>query len=200
MPFIPTAETWRVAMTYQSLGGNNAANVIYFKDETGTLSSARATELADIVKGWAVTEWANIASDQWTMQRVDVTSAESQTGNSGSNNSPTAGAVAFDPLPSQDTVAVSLRTGAMGRSNRGRLYHVGLTEGDIADGLLTSTIQTALINGYLELLAAGIADDFTWSVVSFFTGGAPRAAGVPRTINQILIVDPKVDRQLRRKK
>jgi len=200
MAFIPLVECWRVSIDYTSLGGNNAANVIHVYDELGDMSGARANEVCDIVRNWLSTEWADQASDQWTAQTVNSIDAGTQTGAFGTNGSPTTGTLTSNPLPSQDTVAVSLYTGLAGRSNRGRLYHVGLVEDSIVDGLLAPTPATNLINCYLALRTLLIADSFAWVVASFYTNGAPRTAGVSRSISDISFRDNKIDRQIRRKK
>lgn len=201
MAFIPTAtDCWRIALTYTSFGGNNAANVIYAQDEGDYGNSLRAEQVADIVRGWAISDWADIANTNWTMTRVDVAQATTQTGTSFAELTPTPGAVAQPPMPSQDTIAVRLSTGFMGRSNRGRLYHVGLSEADISDGLVNGTFRAAAVTAYEALLSALAFDDLLWSVVSFRLNNAPRTAGVARPVTSIGFADDKVDRQIRRKK
>jgi len=88
----------------------------------------------------------------------------------------------------------------MGRSQRGRLYHVGLVEDSIVDGLLAPTPMTALLNVYNHLRDDLALQDFYWSVCSFQTNGAPRTSAQIRTITDVAFADNKIDRQLRRKK
>lgn len=199
MPFIPAINTWRVGLSFVNNGGKPGANVIHVRDNSGSMDGTRAQELADAVRDWAVTDWADVAANSWYLTVIDVTSAQSQTGASASNTDVTSGARAEPQMPSQDTVAISLRTGAMGRSNRGRLYHVGLTEVDVVDGLLSGTAQTALINAYSALRSRLIADDFEWVIASYQADGVPRVTASLRPVNSVVIVDSEIDRQLGRK-
>jgi hypothetical protein len=200
MPFIPLPESLRVAMNFSSQGGNNATNVIYVRDALGEPDATRAQELADIIDGWATTGWAPVASNQWTFDSVEVTDASNPEGVSASALPGEPGDLTASPLPAQDTVALSLRTGKMGRSNRGRLYFVGLTEEAIADGVLQTLAETNIINAYQALRSLLIADDFSWGVASFVTGGAPRVAGIINPVTDIIVTDSLIDRQLRRKR
>jgi len=199
MPFIPAQDTWRVSLSFDSLNGQNAANVIYVYDTLGSMTGARADGVCDIVRTWAATEWNDVAPPEWTLRTIESVDAGDPIGVSGSNGTPTQGTNASPPMPAQDTVCLSLRTGAIGRSQRGRLYHVGLTEGAIVDGLIEPSAQTNIINCYQALRTLLIADDFEWVVASFVLNGAPRLSAQTRAITDILIRDPYVDRQLRRK-
>jgi hypothetical protein len=199
MAFIPLPECWRVSLAFDSLGGNSAANVIYVHDTLAVMSEARAEELANVIDGWVTTGWGPQSSNQWTCRTITVSDASDNEGVSFELTTPTAGGLTSSPLPAQDTIAMSLRTGAMGRSNRGRLYHVGLVEDSINDGVLAPSPATALQNLYLSLISTLVADDFEWVVASFQTNGAPRVTGTFRAITNVIITDNKIDRQVRRK-
>lgn len=200
MAFIPLPDCWRVSLEFDSLGGNRAANVFYVRDTLGVMDVGRAETLANVIDGWVTTSWAAQASNQWTCRTITVADASDNEGVSFELTTPTAGTLTSSPLPAQDTITMSLRTGAMGRSNRGRLYHVGLVEDSITDGVLAPSPATALTNVYEALRTVLLLDDYEWVVASFQTNGAPRVTGVARAISTIIITDNKVDRQLRRKR
>lgn len=200
MAFIPNPDTWRVVLEYSNTGNNNAANVLHFMDGDGAMTLGRATQLGLLVRAWADAEWDLLASTDWTMGNIVITDASSQTGVQHVDVDTTPGAIATPPLPSQDTIALKLNTGQMGRSNRGRLYHVGLGEGHLTDGLVDPTWIAAALIGYFELQNFTIAENFDWVVASYSTNGAPRVTAVNRTITAISVADNKVDRQIRRKR
>lgn len=199
MPFIPAAEVWRVSLEFISTNGETAANVIHIKDDDGDMTGVRALQVAQSVRNWVETKWANLASLEWTCNLITVVDAGTQTGASAEDANPTIGLDPTNMLPAQDTVAVKLSTGAMGRSNRGRLYHVGLGEGMIVNGRIAPSFVVELQDDYFDLQAQLNPDQLYWVVTSFQTNGAPRVAAVSRQITACVLVDNKVDRQIRRK-
>jgi len=199
MAFVPVPECWRVALRFDSLGGKPAANVFHVHDTLGVMSSARAEELANVIDNWGTTTWSPQASNQWTLRTIAVADASDNEGASFELTTPTAGALTSSPLPSDDTVAISFRTGAMGRSNRGRLYHVGLVEDSIQDGVLAPSPMTALINVYETLRSDLLADDFELVVASFQENGVLKNPATFRAVNQVIIVDNLIDSQKGRK-
>jgi hypothetical protein len=103
-----------------------------------------------------------------------------------------------DALPSYVTVAISLRTPFSGRSRRGRLYHVGMSDDRVTGDYVTTAAETAYINAYNQLRSDLIAEDLSWGVLSYIENGAPRVTPLFTAITNILLVDRKVDHQLRR--
>lgn len=96
------------------------------------------------------------------------------------------------------SLCVSLRTGAIGRSQRGRFYVLGATEGDTSSNEFSlaylNDVATALQNLAVAIIGAG----WSWVVASKRTGGADRVSAAIRVITEILIVDPIIDSMRRR--
>lgn len=199
MAFIEAGDTWRVAIEYTNLDGNKAYNIIHVFDNVGPMSLARATDLANVIETWASTEWIDLAVAEWSMTGLQIRDLSTEFGTFLDYPMSVAGVAGGDAAPSTVTIAISLRTGVSGRSFRGRLYHVGLGDTSMNGDYIDLTQRTILINGYEVLRSALIADDFAWSVASFYSNGAPRTGAVVTAITQITITDLVVDQQRRRK-
>lgn len=199
MAFIPVPDCWRVAFDFTSVNGETGANVFHVRDIPGDMTLGRATDLVERIRDWAALEWDVDASADWTLQTITATDASQQFGVQAVDVVPTPGVVASDMLPAQNTIAVTFHTGVIGRSNRGRLYHVGLSEGDIVDGRLSSASRTSITNAYLALMTDLTNDDFELVVASKQLNGAVRNPAVTRAVTDMSIHDTKIDSQKRRK-
>lgn len=114
---------------------------------------------------------------------------------------PSPGTAGGPPLPNLNTVCASLRTAFTGRSARGRLYWMGLTEqivtGNIVDLAFLNSVQSALRSVRNAITALG----FGWTIVSYIANGAPRVGGpVYFLVQDIIFVDSIVDSQRGRMK
>lgn len=104
-----------------------------------------------------------------------------------------------DPGPNQNTFCVSLRSTSAGRSARGRLYWLGLSEDQYQINTLTNAARTAIVEN-VEALRAGLAAiQRPLTIVSFISNGAPRPGGpVYFVVSSVLSVDAVIDSQRRR--
>lgn len=101
--------------------------------------------------------------------------------------------------PNQNTLCISLRSGMSGRSARGRLYWLGLSE-DMTSGNVVDATPAAAIVSALQGLQAGLATAlYPLTIVSYINNGAPRVGGpVYFEVLSILLVDRQIDSQRRR--
>jgi len=101
--------------------------------------------------------------------------------------------------PNQNTICVSLRSGAAGRSARGRLYWMGLTEEQYNGNVMDAPDLTAIVGAVDNLRAQLIAGGYHWMIVSYIHNNAPRVGGpVYFDILSVLAVDNVLDSQRRR--
>lgn len=100
-------------------------------------------------------------------------------------------------LPNNVTAALKWTTALSGRSYRGRTYHIGLTESQVAGSTIDATVRTNIQNTYLNLIGDMDTAGFTMVVASRVTAGAERVAGVATTILSCFL-DSTVDSQRRR--
>lgn len=199
MPFIPLQDGARVAITYENTAGNQAVNVLWFVDQQGGPSNASIEDLVDMVRAWLVSDWADVAVSDWSAVKVEARGWNNKEDVYDVDHASTSGTLSSPALPSEVTIAVSLRTGFTGRSKRGRVYHVGIGEDNVVGDLISEAYQTALETAYAALITAADAIGFSWVVASFQSEGAPRALGVAANITEVVIVDRIVDSQRKRK-
>ena len=193
MAFIPATNTLRLAINYISANGETATNVIHVRYTLGAITGAAVTALFNALDTWFNTSWAPNASTSW---QTDLYSAVDLTAVDGpvyTRVNAISGDNTLGPLPAQNTVAISFRTGLSGRSRRGRLYHVGLSKDQVTASTLASGVAAALITAYSELVDAFIDIDWELVIASFVSNGAPRAAALLTPVNQVILSDPIVD-------
>lgn len=180
MAFIPTADTVKVCLKYNS-NGQVACNV--FNVDVGDEPNVSSmTTLGALVKLWWDTYVKPITHLSTSLQQIelyDISSANDD-GIVYTTGLPSAGTLGGGPMPNNVSVVTKLLTGLTGRSRRGRKYFVGISDSSIATGrqTITSTFQTALATAWNELLDALIAEGFNLVITSLISQGAPRTSGL----------------------
>lgn len=198
MAFIPAINTIRVAITFQDNLGNEAVNVIHVDTDEIDVTPGVINDVLDIIETWLASGWAPVAGDNWTATNLDARDLTTENSFVVSREVTEAGTLTGENMPSQDTIAISLRTAFAGRSNRGRLYHVGLTEDNVTGNYINGATAVALVAAYEALRVALETGGYFWSIASFQTGGAPRVTAQVRSISDIVLTDSRIDRQIRR--
>lgn len=199
MPFIPVDETVRVALTFQDNAGNEAVNVIHFRREDSPVTLPDMAALEVILIDWLENYWSPRAATTWHCRSIDMLDLTIEDGLYRSTSVDIQGTDTDSPLPSMMTIAISLRSNFAGRSRRGRLYHVGLSEGRIAGDYLTDLAAVSLIQCYEALLDGLDTSGWVWCVVSYVSDGVPRTQGLRTDITNIVLTDLEIDRQIRRR-
>jgi hypothetical protein len=199
MPFVPVPDVARLAITYQDTSGNQAVNVLHFQDLDGIHSPAHLNLLVQQVAGWLASDWADTAASAWSAIQVEARylNTEDDFYKIESVNIP--GTETGQALPSQDTIAISFRSGLTGRSRRGRLYHVGLSEAAVNGDYLIGTSRTVLIAAYEALMSATATDNWFLVVVSYTGDGQPREFPLVTEITSVVITDDIIDSMDKRK-
>lgn len=198
MPFIPVLNTARCAVSYEDNAGNEAANVFHIRQTDGSIDASILSTMADIVENWLEVTWSAFVPTTWRAKQIDLLDLTTEGSFFHSRAIDAQGLDTAEALPSTVTIAISLRSAFSGRSRRGRIYHVGMSDSRVAGDYVTEAAATAYINGYETLRSDLIADNAELVVVSFVSGGVPRVSGLVTPITNITLVDRKVDHQLRR--
>lgn len=103
------------------------------------------------------------------------------------------------PAPNQNTICISLRTGSAGRSARGRLYWLGLSEAQYSVNTMDAVALPAIVGAVESLRAAIAAGARALTIVSYRAGNEPRPGGpVYFVVTNVLAVDSVLDSQRRR--
>src|SRR6478609_1100437 len=189
--FIPVPDTVRVRMVY-NYGSNVYMNVLHFKKAGAVASDVSA--LVDEVK----TQWETFIKPIQTSV-VTLAFIEGTLLNTASDaqitipvNEPGTGS--SEALPFGASIVIKFTAGLTGRSNRGRLYHIGLTElqttGNGVDDAAATTIITAYQNFFTALANT---TDFIHVVVSYCNNNVWRAEGNAVDVLFYLLTDKNID-------
>lgn len=193
MPFVPAANTIRVATRFLSVTGEQAVNVQHFQADPGPVTPASITAFLTAYKAWYSASWVNVASSSWQTDLFEVRDMTSAEGIVVSDVETITGVLAGASLPAQNTIAISTRTGLAGRSRRGRVFHVGLDEASVVGSRVVLAAATNLVDVYNGLIDALDGSGWVWVVASFVSNGAPRATALLTPITSVILTDTVVD-------
>jgi len=200
MPFVPAVNTMLMFTEYIGPASNLVGNTYWIRDDTGQPTVARMQAANTLFVNFHA---ATLRLQQGIPYALTTIRTRDMTVQSGAIADldiapPVPGTFSGDVLPANATFSVSLRTGFAGRSRRGRIYHVGLAEGQVtADFLITANV-TAIVNAYTTWLTTLAAQQYSWVIASRISGGVPRATALITPITAIFAVDARVDTQRRR--
>lgn len=185
-------------------------NTMYFT-HAGIPTLIELTALANAVNGAITSSLIPLLSTTVKLLRVVATMIDAVDGFTtiSTTGLPAAGGDNSAPVPSDVAFVVSLRTGHRGRSFRGRNYIMGLNRDALGTTVneVTPAYVNALLAAYTEIQAAAVSVDWTWSVVSRYSGftivdgkkvPTPRAIGIATPVSDFVSVDNVVDSQRRR--
>jgi hypothetical protein len=164
---------------YHSDGGTIAENVLWCATSSTPL-------MADLVAiGAAFSDWATEAlapniTNNWHVDGVNLRAMNEEEGISifYDDGFPAdgTGGTAFEA--NQVAYTVTLSTGLVGRSARGRVYGLGINPARVANGVrLTDVAQGQYTACWESLRVLLEGDGHALQVVSFVDAGVPRAAG-----------------------
>lgn len=198
-PFIPVTGVAKVELRYIQ-DSQQLLNVLYFL-KVGDWTPTTLQALGDLVE----TAWLDnvqiTVSDSVELQEVYVRSMSSEVAAEATTVVNANGTAASPALPNNVTIALSFRTGSTGRSKRGRMYIVGLTEGHVTGNELTPLAEAELLTAWPAFFDQ-IQDDVTLNVehvvVSFCEDGNWRIGGLATGVNTMIITDRVVDSMRRR--
>ena len=192
MPFIPTPGMAMLTVNYLSNDGVVAINRLY----CGVADPVTEEQLEEITEAaydvW-VAQVCPYMSNHWQMTGMVARALNEAEGlqHIDTNSYPVAGGVndSISP-PSQVSYTVTLNTGLVGRSARGRIYGVGLSP-TMQNGVrLIDGARNDLQSGWNLVRSAMVAAGHALNVVSFEEGGVPRAAGRPLPVLSVNVRFP----------
>jgi len=159
----------------------------------GTLNAA--------VQSWIVSDYLPRLPDEVAITEVRLTSLHEQNAIQLSSPMSVSGSGTTGAMPNEVTLCVSLRSGFIGRSARGRFYLLGLPK-DVMDteNRVLAAYRTAVASALQDLISTIQAAGFAMVIVSYITNGAPRAGGpVYFLVSTAVVTDDIVDSQRRRR-
>jgi len=200
MPSLPPVDFVARVVLNTNYAGEPCANVLHFRN-TDSAPTYSMAALAEKVSQLYVANIINHNPETVELVSVTATDLDSTPVAAGSNTtgSGTSGGNATPQLPNNVTACLTLRTALGGRSGRGRLYHVGLTEGDVILNVLDPARVAQLITGYNFLLNFSASDGhgWHWTIVSYYHFNALRSTPVKSDVSTITC-DSTVDSMRKR--
>ena len=188
MAFIPVPNVAQI----QCLGrvdGCLTVNDLYFEISGGGINQTNLAALVFVVSTWFTGNLAPLLSDDWTSERVIGVDLTSNVGPRSELSVSTPGGVAGEANPNNVAACVSFRTGGRGRSSRGRNFVPGIPGSVVTLNTLDPAFISDLIGVYDGVKGPGtFLTGWQWVVVSRFTAGAPRVAGVPSPVTEVVMV------------
>lgn len=158
-------------------------NDLYFAVSGGGITPINLLTITDAVATW----WQGVImpnlSEDYTSVRAVGIDLTTQTGARVEVAAASAGGVGSEAAPNNVAACVSFRTALRGRSFRGRNYVAGIPNADITLNTLGPSFISSLVDGYTQLVGAGLFEaGWEWVVVSRQTLGDPRPEGIPSPV------------------
>lgn len=181
MPFIPVPDTVMATIEYLSDDSVVAINRLYCAS-ADPITLTDLEEVTDALYDVWVAQIMPITSASWQLNAIRARAMNEAEGLAfiDENAYPVAGGTSETiPPPSQLSYTVTLNTGLVGRSARGRVYGVGLPVAFQNGVRLTDAAHDALQPAWELVLTAMETAGHALQVVSFTEGGVPRAEGRP---------------------
>lgn len=167
----------------------------------GEPTSGNLATLNGAVQAWINTHYLPRLPDEVAITEVRLTSLHQQNGIQLSSPMNVTGAGTTGAMPNEVTLCVSLRTGFVGRSARGRFYLLGLPL-DVMDtqNRVLAAYRSAVATALQALISGINAAGFVMVIVSYITNNAPRVGGpVYFVVSSAVVTDDIVDSQRRRR-
>lgn len=195
--FIPVPNCARVELVFTQ-GNIVMENVFHVRNDT-PFDAVSLALCANVFKTWYVDELLEFLPSSYSLNKIIAKALDSDSapGIEFTTGLPLPGGSGSAPSPNNVTMAVKWTTGLIGRSYRGRTYHVGLTESSTSGDTINSEWVSAATACYQALLTALDSTPYELVVVSKYHNNAARATGVATQIAACSI-DPTVDSQRRR--
>lgn len=197
MPFIALPNGIKVSMELR-LDGQLVVNVYHFTT-TVAVVEADLIALAQLLTDWWDSDLYFNFSNQIALERVVATDVSQEAGGQYAitQGVPIPGNIASPAMSNNVAAVVTKRTAQIGRSYRGRTYFAGITEANVVNNTIDSSIIVSLVTSVANMIDDADALGYTFVVASYQNNNAPRAVGVATPVVQVGM-NARVDTQRRR--
>jgi len=148
--------------------GQQVVNILHYKY---TAPAPTAASLLTWIAAWRTaheTQWLACHSSGYTLLAYIATDIATVAGATATVNvAATVGTIASALQPNNVALAISWRTGASGRTNRGRTYMGGLPLNGVVNDAVVGSLVTALTNLAGALISQTFTGGFDFAVGSF---------------------------------
>lgn len=174
---------------------------LWFVGPSAEPSVGDLTTLGDIVATWWITNMLPQLGESLSFSKVRAQSMAVVNGplidTFGIGET---GGVSSETVPNNVNPCVTFRTAVGGKSGHGRNYIPGVVNADVTLNTVSNALIGGIVDAYAQLLPGGTSDPtpFVWSVVSYYTLGAPRVTPFSWPVENVGFTDNIVDSQRRR--
>lgn len=199
MAFQAVPDTISVVPTFLLPNTQVAQNVLNFVVD-GPITLANMALAALQYEDFVAEFLDNFMSSQVSLQRVVVKDLSTENGFIYDYDLPTpvVGLNGAAVLPSNVSACIKFNTGLSGKSQRGRVYHIGLSETMAAGDYVVTGILNGLVDAYQELRTAYLGLSMHHTIVSRYSDNALRPTGVTTDVLSYSAVTTRVASQRRR--
>lgn len=198
MAFVPTPNCALVSLAYD-WKGQKCNNTLWFENGGTPFDAGRLLDLGNAINSYWVGSVMTQLSQDIVFRGCIVYAQDSESAPAVDVPvTPFAGEVVADSLPNNVAWCVKFTTTGRGKSYRGRNYVPGIPDNVYADNAVNSTWAGNVRDAYYGILTETGLATFAWVVVSHFTAGAPRAAGLVSSVVNVSYSDLVIDSQRRR--
>ena len=198
MPFVPAVNTARVDLQYTD-DTEQAQNTIWFEHRAGAITLPDLQALGAAVNDYWITNMMPLLANSLVFVGSVCYDWTTDIGPAVSTPASEAGGIATAPMPNNVAFCISFLTGGRGKSSRGRNFVPGIPRERVElVNRVTAGFATDLVDAYVGILGSAMDADWAWSVVSFFTAGAPRSTALIQPVIGAAASDLVLDSQRRR--
>lgn len=190
-----------------TLDGQKIENTLYFQ-ASGTVDLANMAGLASDLEQWWTLNAAPLLPVDVLLRELVITELTTNTSPqyTVAPDGGVPGVLGQPALPNNVSLAISFRTALRGRSFRGRNYIPALTEQQVSNNTVLSSVVADWVSAYNQIQPTLDASSrsYVWGVVSRFSGVTSAGKPIPRTtglfeaIVSALAVDGTIDSMRRR--
>jgi hypothetical protein len=192
MAFIPVPHTVQATLSFQGFGGCFAQNRLFFAT-SGVPTVTDLEEIDDALYPVIVAQYVGNMSTFWQLDGITYRAMNEAEGIQlvSPQAYPEGGGIGdSEQEAAQVAYTVTLSTGLVGRSARGRIYGVGLWNAATTGNRLTSGVQSTLQSSWNAIRSAMETAGHAFQVVSFQEAGVPRTEGRPLPVVSVAVRFP----------
>lgn len=198
MPFVPTPNVALCELNYD-WDGQRVNNTLWFENQGVEFDITTLGTLANALSTYWQGSMMLELSNQITFRGVIAYAQFSDTAPAVASAGVSVDGLVGDSTQANNVSwAVKFNTAARGRSGRGRNFVPGIPKASIVRNTVDAAFASNILLVYNNILVEPTLADFAWVVVSHFSGGAPRAAGLVQAVTGATYSDLTVDSQRRR--
>jgi len=196
MPFVPAAGICEVFIEHNLNDKSGLGWVLHYEKSSGAWGPELFADLGAQLKAWWNTSIKPLVGAHCALTRIrmrDITTANSPIGDY-SDGLPIVGTGSGSPPSNNVAWSIKKNSGLAGRSYRGRVYMLGMTESVITGNLIDTGWGLNVIAAFNDaLLLVGGDSDYGMVVVSKYSGGSPRVNGLATDVISFSAADYRVD-------